>query len=62
MSLAGSYVVLQINPKAMVAEFGDGPIYALAKALGAGKFVGLIDKVRSASLLPQPLRDEGWSR
>ena len=48
MSLVGSYVVLQINPKAMVAEFGDGPIYALAKALGTGKFVGLIDKVRSA--------------
>ena len=51
MSLVGSYVVLQINPKAMVAEYADRPIYAVAKALAAQKYIALVDKVRMLSLL-----------
>ena len=52
-SLVGSYIALQINAKAMVAEYADSPILALAKALGTQKYVALVEKVR-ATPLPAP--------
>lgn len=45
-SLVGSYVALQINARAMVAEYADKPILALANALGTQKYVALVEKVR----------------
>ncbi|EJF59727.1 hypothetical protein DICSQDRAFT_128063 [Dichomitus squalens LYAD-421 SS1] len=55
-SLVGSYVVLQINARAMVAEYADSPILALAKALGTQKYVALVEKeVRVASCSDEPM-------
>ena len=52
-SLVGSYVALQINAKAMVAEYADSPILALANALGTQKYVALVEKVRH-TVRPSP--------
>ncbi|KAI1794487.1 hypothetical protein LXA43DRAFT_1117167 [Ganoderma leucocontextum] len=55
-SLVGSYVALQINAKAMVAEYADSPILALAKALGTQKYVALVEKeVQVASCSDEPM-------
>ena len=51
-SLVGSYIALQINAKAMVAEYADSPILALAKALGTQKYVALVEKVRATQQSP----------
>ncbi|KAH9941716.1 uncharacterized protein BXZ73DRAFT_74907 [Epithele typhae] len=47
MSLVGSYVALRINPKAMVAEYGDGPVLAVASALGTRRYVALVVQIPS---------------
>ncbi|KAM5537628.1 hypothetical protein V8D89_008706 [Ganoderma adspersum] len=55
-SLVGSYVVLQINARAMVAEYADSPILALANALGTQKYVALVEKeVQVASCSDEPI-------
>ncbi len=51
-SLVGSYIALQINAKAMVAEYADSPILALANALGTQKYVAFVEKVRATHRPP----------
>ncbi|KAI0754329.1 hypothetical protein C8Q80DRAFT_361622 [Daedaleopsis nitida] len=43
-SLVGTYVVLQIDAKAMVAGYADAPISAVARALGTGRYVALVER------------------
>lgn len=45
-SLIGSYVIVQINARAMVAGYEDALILAVANALGTRRYVGLVEKVR----------------
>ncbi|RPD75698.1 hypothetical protein L226DRAFT_485955 [Lentinus tigrinus ALCF2SS1-7] len=55
-SLVGSYVIVQINAREMVAGYEDTLIVAVAKALGTRQYVGLVEKeVQIPSSSDEPL-------
>ncbi|KAI0697505.1 hypothetical protein C8T65DRAFT_22001 [Cerioporus squamosus] len=55
-TLVGSYVMVQINARAMVAGYEDALILAVAKALGTKRYVALVEKeVQIPSSSDEPL-------